>query len=89
MKKTNIYILCGGKGKRMKKYTKKIPKPLVKVGKMPIIEHKIKYYRSQGFRNIVCCVGYKANKLENFLRNLCTNFVNLSSSLVMLSERPI
>ena len=69
MKKTNIYILCGGKGKRMKKYTKKIPKPLVKVGKMPIIEHKIKYYKSQGFRNIVCCVGYKANKLENFLKN--------------------
>ena len=69
MKKTNIYILCGGKGKRMKNYTKKIPKPLVKVGKMPIIEHKIKYYKSQGFRNIVCCVGYKANKLENFLKN--------------------
>ena len=49
MKKTNIYILCGGKGKRMKKYTKKIPKPLVKVGKMPIIEHKIKYYRYLDF----------------------------------------
>ena len=36
MKKTNIYILCGGKGKRMKKYTKKIPKPLVKVGQKAI-----------------------------------------------------
>ena len=40
-KATNIIILCGGMGKRMGRFTKKIPKPLLKVGKIPIIEHKI------------------------------------------------
>ena len=30
----------------IKNVTKKIPKPLLKVGKIPIIEHKINYYKS-------------------------------------------
>ena len=65
---TKILILCGGRGKRMGKYTKKIPKPLVKVGKIPIIQHKINYYKSQGFKNLIFCVGYKANVMKKFLK---------------------
>ena len=37
LKKTKVIILCGGRGKRLGKITKSIPKPLVKVGKIPII----------------------------------------------------
>ena len=58
---TKILILCGGRGKRMGKFTKNIPKPLIKVGKIPIIQHKIYYYKKQGFKNFTFCVGYKAN----------------------------
>ena len=65
---TRILILCGGKGKRMGRYTKKVPKPLVKVGKTPILEHKINYYKKQGFKNLVFCVGYKANLIKKFLK---------------------
>jgi len=79
-KKTDIkiLILCGGKGKRMGKYTKKIPKPLVKVGKIPIIQHKINYYKSQGFKNLIFCTGYKANVMKKFLKKkyknpICSN----------------
>ena len=43
-KETKIIILCGGRGKRMGKFTKKIPKPLLKLGKLAIIEHKMNYY---------------------------------------------
>jgi len=64
---TKILILCGGKGKRLGKYTKKIPKPLIKVGKIPIIQHKISYYKKQGFQNITFCVGYKSKIMKNFL----------------------
>ena len=35
--KNNMIILCGGRGKRMGKITDNIPKPLLKVGKDPII----------------------------------------------------
>ena len=61
---TKILILCGGRGKRMGKFTKNIPKPLIKVGKTPIIQHKIYYYKKQGFKNFTFCVGYKANILK-------------------------
>ena len=64
---TKILILCGGRGKRMGKFTKNIPKPLIKVGKTPIIQHKIYYYKKQGFKNFTFCVGYKANILKKFL----------------------
>ena len=46
--KNKMIILCGGKGKRMGLITKNIPKPMIKIGKVPIIEHKINFYKSQG-----------------------------------------
>ena len=50
---SKIIILCGGKGKRLGNITKKIPKPLVKVGKIPIIEHKLNLLQKTGFRKIL------------------------------------
>ena len=58
--KNSMIILCGGKGKRMGEITKKIPKPLLKLGKKTIIEHKIKYYKSEGMDKFIFCLGYKS-----------------------------
>ncbi len=69
--KTKIVVLCGGKGKRLGKITKKIPKPLVKVGKKSIMEHKLNYYSKQGFKDYIFCTGYKGNILKIFLKNKC------------------
>ena len=71
--KPKIIILCGGKGKRLGNITKQIPKPLVRVGKISIIEHKLKYYKKQGLENFVFCIGYKGNMLKNFLKKKCKN----------------
>ena len=68
-----VIILCGGKGKRMGKITRKIPKPLVKIGKIPIIQHKINYYKNQGLKNFIFCLGYKGNLLKKFLKKKCNN----------------
>lgn len=71
MKKNKIInpmiILCGGRGTRMGKITKKIPKPMVKIGNKPIIEHKIRYYLSEGIQKFIFCLGYKSKILKNFL----------------------
>ena len=40
-----VVILAGGYGSRIAEYTNKIPKkPMIKVGKKPIIEHLINFY---------------------------------------------
>ena len=88
MIKNKIIILCGGRGKRMGKITKDIPKPMVRIGNSPIIEHKIKYYRSQGINDFIFCTGYKSKILKDYfviniilaisliiLRNLVLSFL--------------
>ena len=37
-------ILAGGKGSRLSEYTKNTPKPMVKIGDKPILDHIINYY---------------------------------------------
>ena len=73
--KTKIIILCGGKGKRLGNITRQIPKPLVKIGKISIIEHKLNYYKKQGLENFVFCIGYKGNILKKFLKKKCKNAI--------------
>ena len=34
-----VVILAGGRGTRISEYTKSIPKPMVKIGSKPILEH--------------------------------------------------
>jgi len=71
----SMIILCGGKGKRMGEITKKIPKPMLKVGRKTIIEHKIKYYQSKGINKFIFCLGYKSKLLKNFLSNKVKNAI--------------
>ena len=69
--KSKIIILCGGKGKRLGNITNKIPKPLVRIGNIPLIEHKLNYYKKQGLEDFVFCIGYKGNILKKFLKKKC------------------
>ena len=41
-----IIILCGGYGTRLSEETKVKPKPMVKIGNIPIIEHIIHIYKN-------------------------------------------
>ena len=47
-------ILAGGKGTRISEYTKSIPKPMIKIGNKPIIEHIINIYFKYGVKNYYC-----------------------------------
>jgi len=59
-----VLILAGGYGSRLSYLTKDLPKPLVKIGKHPIIFHLIKIYLSQGLRNFYIATGYKKNEIK-------------------------
>ena len=60
---STIMILAAGLGKRMKHYTKKVPKPLIKLDNQTLIEKIIKIEDS-GFKKIVINIFYLKNKIK-------------------------
>tara|TARA_B100000963_G_scaffold41570_1_gene30948 strand:+ start:39702 stop:40409 length:708 start_codon:yes stop_codon:yes gene_type:complete len=69
MKNLPLVILAGGLGTRLSELTKKIPKPLIKIGNKPIIHHIIDHYAYYGVREFIICVGYKKKKFLNYFKN--------------------
>jgi glucose-1-phosphate cytidylyltransferase len=64
-----VVILCGGLGSRLAEETKLIPKPMVKIGNIPIIEHIIKIYQFYGFNDFILATGYKNNVIKKYFKN--------------------
>ena len=62
-------ILCGGYGERLKKITKKIPKPLIKVYGKPFIEHLIFQYSRFGIKKIILLCSYKSHLFKKKYHN--------------------
>ena len=62
-------ILAGGRGKRLKPITDYVPKPLIPIKNIPIIEWQIKYLKKFGISEIIVCSGYKTKMIENYLNN--------------------
>ena len=57
-----VVILCGGVGQRIAVETKNKPKPLIKIGKLSIIEHIMNIYKQNGFNDFYLLLGYKGAK---------------------------
>jgi len=60
-------ILAGGRGKRLRPITDYVPKPLVPIKNIPIIEWQIKYLKKFGITDVIICTGYKQELIENYL----------------------
>ena len=63
-----VVILAGGLGTRLAEYTKTIPKPMVKILGIPIIERIIKHYNNYGFKDFLIAGGYKQSILKEYFR---------------------
>ena len=68
-----VIILAGGLGTRLSEYTKTIPKPMIKINKLPILLHILKIYVKYGFRTFYIAAGYKKNVIENYFKNFSKN----------------
>ena len=50
-----VILLAGGLGTRLAEETKKVPKPLVKIGAYPILIHIMNIFDYYGYNNFVIC----------------------------------
>ena len=73
-------ILSGGRGKRLKPITDYVPKPLVPINNIPILEWQIRYLKKFGIKDVILCTGYKYDQIENFIKNKKLG-VNISFSI--------
>jgi NDP-sugar pyrophosphorylase family protein len=62
-------ILAGGKGARLAPYTRVIPKPLMPIGDMPILEVLLRQIKHAGVDEVILTVGHMAELLQAFFQN--------------------
>ncbi|QUM79383.1 NTP transferase domain-containing protein [Moritella sp. 5] len=62
-------ILAGGLGTRLKPYTVSLPKPLMPVGKYPILEIVIRQLANAGFSHITLAVNHQADIIKAFFQS--------------------
>ena len=79
-------ILAGGLGTRLLPLTKKIPKPMLPLGKKPILEHLIDWNKKNGIKSIVLCVSHLRKTIENYFEDGENFGVNIEYAI---SNKPL
>ncbi|WP_027624884.1 nucleotidyltransferase family protein [Clostridium lundense] len=68
-KENSVVIMAGGLGTRLEHLTKEIPKPMLRVGQDPMLQHIISNFKQYGYNNILISVNYKAEIIENYFQD--------------------
>lgn len=79
-------VLAGGKGTRLAPYTKVIPKPLMPIGDMPILEVMIRQLRRAGIREVILAIGHMGQLLRAFFNDGSQYGLNIRYSV---EEKPL
>lgn len=64
-----VVILAGGFGTRLAELTGEVPKPMVPIGRSPILWHIMNHYAKYGYNEFVLALGYKADVVKNYFLN--------------------
>jgi dTDP-glucose pyrophosphorylase len=62
-------LMAGGKGERLLPLTKSVPKPMLKVGEKPILEHNIDQLKSYGIQNFHISINYLGHIIQEYFSN--------------------
>ncbi len=63
------FILAGGKGERLRPITAEIPKPMLYIGKKPLLQYYIEDLRDIGIEEIWFGTSWLAHQIENYFRD--------------------
>ncbi len=75
-----VIVLAGGKGTRLAPYTTILPKPLMPIGDMPILEVVLRQMKAKGFRDVVLTVGHLSELFRAFFQDGSRLGLNISYS---------
>lgn len=72
-----VVILCGGKGTRIREVEWDVPKPMIRIGEMPILTHILNIYSAQGHDDFVLCLGYRGWDIKEYFLNYATGIEDI------------
>ena len=64
-----VVLLAGGKGTRMREMTEDLPKPMVRIGNIPVLDHLINIFNHFGEFEFIVCTGYLEEKIREYYKN--------------------
>ena len=70
----DVVIMAGGKGTRLYPYTKILPKPLIPVGDVPIMERIIGRFCDYGVKRFIATLNYRKTMIRSYFADLMTNY---------------
>ena len=86
-----VVILSGGFGTRLSEYTEVIPKPMVRIGNIPILVHIMNIYSKFDQKDFYLALGYKSDVIKDFFlnyREINSDFsVNLKSGELSIKNQ--
>lgn len=62
-------LMAGGRGTRISSVSPGIPKPMIKIDGVPVLEREIECLRNQGFTNLTITVSHMADQIMNYFCN--------------------
>ena len=65
----SVVVMAGGKGTRLYPYTKILPKPLIPIGDVPIMERIIDKFRDAGVENFYATVNYRKSMIKSYFND--------------------
>lgn len=66
----SVIVMAGGKGTRLYPYTKILPKPLIPIGDVPIVERIIDCFHEYGVNDFLMTVNYKKNMIRSYFADI-------------------
>lgn len=98
-RETRVVLMAGGLGKRLRPLTQTVPKPMLKLGDKPILQHIVESFREQGFRHFSISVNYRKEFVQKHFGDgsrfgvaidyiVETDQLGTAGSLSLIGDRP-
>lgn len=70
----DVVIMAGGKGTRLYPFTKILPKPLIPIGDVPIMERIIGRFCDYGVRHFIATLNYRKTMIRSYFADIMSNY---------------